>query len=213
MERVKVLGILGGIGSGKSTIGAMFADLGAVVLDADRIAHECLTHDDVKESIRQRFGATVFDGDAIDRAALGKRVFDSNAERRALESIVHPCVRESIERRLQQARNDPRVPLVVLDVPLLLESPLNHACDARVFVDAPRDERLRRVMTTRGWDETELDRRERAQIALDAKRRAADHVIANSGPLDAVRSAVQAVFAAVTRDRAPSESDPSPGAR
>lgn len=194
MERVQVLGILGGIGCGKSTIGAHFADCGAVVLDADRSAHAALADPAVKSRIAARFGG-VFDAHgAIDRGALGKIVFSDPAARESLEAIVHPWVHEDFRRQLDLARSDVRTRLVVLDVPLLLEAGWDSACDALIFIDTPLAERERRVAETRGWSSAELARREAQQLPLERKRARAAHVIDNSGPRAQAARDVEAIF-------------------
>lgn len=194
MERVQVLGILGGIGCGKSTIGALFADRGAVVLDADRSAHAAFADPAVKSRIAARFDGVLDARGEVDRGALGKIVFADSAARESLEAIVHPWVHEDLERRLQTARSDPRTRLVVLDVPLLLETGWDSACDALIYIDTPLAERERRVSANRGWSSAELARREAQQRPLEEKRARSAHVIDNSGPrADAARD-VDAIF-------------------
>lgn len=194
MERIKVIGLLGGIGSGKSTVAAMLAKRGAIVLDADRMAHACLAEPDVVAAIIALLGSDVLGADgAIDRARVAARVFSDETARRALNAIIHPRVRERMERELDRAlAND--APLVVLDVPLLLESPLDRRCDARLFIEVPEAQRRHRVQSTRGWDPEELARRERAQRSLDEKRRAAEFILDNARPTAAVERDVDELF-------------------
>jgi dephospho-CoA kinase len=207
MERVQVLGIVGGIGSGKSTIGASFAARGAVVLDADAAAHAALEDPRVRAEIVARFGSVGSTTGPIDRAALARRVFADPSELSALERIVHPFVLDDLARRLAQAKSDPSIPLVVLDVPLLLETGLDRECDALAFVDTPRAIRLSRVAATRGWDERELDAREARQRSVADKRVAARYVIDNSGPHADTERAIEAIFAAMSRPT-PTSNDP-----
>lgn len=194
MERVKVLGILGGIGCGKSTIGAAFADLGAAVLDADRSAHAALDDAAVRGAIAARFPGVARADGSIDRAALGAIVFAEPEARIALESLVHPRVKQDLHARFAAANDDPAVPLVVLDAPLLLEAGLESWCDALVFVDVPFAERARRVKESRGWSAEELARREANQVPLERKRARADHVLDNSGEPAAARREVAELF-------------------
>lgn len=176
--RRPVIGITGGIGSGKSTVARAFAALGCVVADADADARAALDEPDVRGAIVAAFGDEVLGPEGrIDRPALARRVFGDEDARRRLEGIVHPRVHERREATFAAA--PPDAPALVIDAPLLLEVGLERRCDAVVFVDCPREERLRRVRTTRGWDEDELARRERAQLPLDAKRSRADHVVVN----------------------------------
>ncbi len=194
MRRFVVIGLLGGIGSGKSTVARMFAEHGAVVLDADRIAHECLLREDVRNAIRARFGAGVFESDGrVDRARLAEVAFHDETSRQSLNAIVHPCVRREMRTRLDAAQQDVDVSMVVLDVPLLLESELDAWCNVRVFVDASRDERQRRVRIDRGWNDDELDRRENFQKTIDEKRAAADYTVVNEGGVEPTRIQVRAI--------------------
>lgn len=194
MERVKILGLLGGIGSGKSTIARMLERRGATILDADRMAHECLARPDVVAAIEQRFGRSVLAATGgIDRASLAARVFGAPQELAALNALIHPLVRERMEREIVQAR-DHGAPLIVLDVPLLLESPLDRLCDARLFIDVPEAERQRRVQSTRGWNAAELARRELSQRSLAEKRRAAQFIVDNARPAPAVERDVDLIF-------------------
>ena len=119
-----------------------------------------------------------------DRALLAQQIFADPEKRRQLEGWIHPAVRATIADELKGAR-DSRVPLVVLDVPLLLENEAEHGlvaeCDALVFVDTPAEDRESRARQTRGWDEREVARREAAQLPLEQKRSRATHVLDNSG--------------------------------
>lgn len=199
MERVKVLGILGGIGCGKSTIGDAFADLGALVLDADRSAHAALEDREIRDAIATRFPGVVDSDDsgssgAIDRRALASIVFDDPGALAALEAIVHPFVKRDLRERLDAALADPTLPLVILDAPLLLETGLDAWCDDLVFVDVPFPVRARRVQETRSWDESELRRRESRQLPLAEKRARAGEIIDNSGDRAAAKRQVAEIF-------------------
>lgn len=189
-----VVGITGGIGSGKSTVARLLGEHGAVVLDADRAAHEALSRPEVIEAVVAAVGADVVRDGAIDRAALAARVFGPGGEgaRRRLESIVHPLVRSELQRALARARSE-RAALVVLDVPLLMESAWRDACDRIVFVRSSPADRAART-AARGWNEGELARREAAQAALADKEAAAHHVIANDGDLDRLRERTAALL-------------------
>jgi dephospho-CoA kinase len=183
--RSLVLGVLGGIASGKSAVAALLAGPGGVVIDADRLARDVLAQPEVEAEIGAAFGKEVLRPDgSIDRARLGARVFASPADRERLESFTHPRIRARIRAELDAARAA-SVPRIVLDVPLLLENDDRHhlaaECDALVFVDA--DERVRdaRAVAERGWPVGEVARRERTQMPLSQKRARADHVIENRG--------------------------------
>lgn len=190
-----VIGVSGGIASGKSAVARLLAGPAGVVLDADRLAHEALASDEVQERARARFGDRVFDASgALDRDALARVVFDDPEHRSALEGWIHPRVRVSMMGRLSESRAQ-GVPRIVLDVPLLFENDDDHhlldECDVLVFVAA--DERIReeRAHRNRGWPRGELGRREACQAPLAQKRARSDHVIENDGDLDQLTAAVQ----------------------
>lgn len=183
-----VIGILGGIASGKSAVAAAFAAHGLVHLDADRIAREVTARPDVVQAIAQALGAEVVAADgSLDRAKVAARVFQDSEARRELEALTHPPVRRAILDALAAA--EANGDSVLLDVPLLLERGLIEECDAVAFVHASEATRRARA-ASRGWAPDELDRRERAQASLDEKRARADVTIDNDGPLEATRQQV-----------------------
>jgi len=172
-----VIGITGGIGSGKSTVAGMFADLGAERIDADALGHEALERDDVRAAIREVWGPGVFDASGrIDRKALAEVAFADDEQTRRLNAIVHPPLLQQLHRRLAQATSK----VAVLDAALLTESGLDEVCDVVVFVDAPRTVQRQRV-AARGWSEQELQRREARQHSLGEKRERSRYVIENAG--------------------------------
>lgn len=185
----RVVGVLGGIASGKSLVARLLAGPRGLVLSADAIAHEVLESPEVRALLLDRFGPSALGPDGqVDRAAVARAVFgpEGAARRAELEGWTHPRVRDRIWARLEQARAS-GIPRVVLDVPLLLENDERHGlarvCDALVFVDAPEAERDRRARESRGWAPGEVARREAAQWPLAEKKRRASHVIPNTeGP-------------------------------
>ena len=202
-----MIGVLGGIASGKSKAAELLAGPDGLVLDADRLAHEVLASDEVTAKVRARFGPDALNAEGRpDRAALGRLAFSDPEARLALERWIHPGVRAMIRARLEQARAQ-GVPRVVLDVPLLLEndesSALTQLCDALVFVECDDAERARRA-ASRGWDPGELARREAAQLPLHVKQARADAVLSNDGSLDELRTAAEAVLAALLGEPPPS---------
>jgi dephospho-CoA kinase len=206
MRRPYVVGICGGIGSGKSAVARNFERLGARVLDADRVAHEVLTEPPVRDRIRARFGDRVLARGEVDRPALAREVFGDSpahaASRAALEAIVHPRILARMEAELAEIRALPSPPpVVVIDAPLLTESPLLAACDEIVFVDAPEAARLARTRAERKWDEAQHRARERAQPALARRRQAATHLLDNSGSPEDLQRACAALFQKWTAGR------------
>ncbi len=186
-----VIGLLGGVASGKSFVAASLAALGAGVLDADRAGHEVLAMPEVEMAARSRWGDSIFDENGrIDRKRLAKIVFapppGGPAERAYLEQITHPKIGQLL---VEQAEAMAAVdcPAVVLDAPLLLEAGWDELCSVLVFVDAPRPLRLARARE-RGWSEKEFAMREDAQESLDLKRKRADVVVDNTGSPDDVQA-------------------------
>jgi dephospho-CoA kinase len=192
-KQIPVIGLAGGVASGKTTVANMLSDLGARVLDADRTGHDVLQSAEVKEAIRSRWGGQAFGDDGrVDRTRLGKLVFgvseEALAARRFLEQLTHPRIGEQLARQARQFEQEGDR-AVVLDAPLLFEAGWDKLCDTVVFVESPRE--LRRVRAkARGWSEQEFAAREAAQHSLARKRCRADVVIDNSESLEATRSEV-----------------------
>ncbi|MCW5775518.1 MAG: dephospho-CoA kinase [Phycisphaeraceae bacterium] len=180
-SKVLVLGLAGGIGAGKSAVAAEFARRGCVVIDSDVEAKAALDRPEVREQLRRWWGERVIGaGGRVDRAAVAAIVFEDESQRRRLESLVHPLVRARRAELVREAASR-GAEVVVVDAPLLFEAGVDAECDAVVFVDAPREVRLERVRASRGWDEAEVDRRERAQMPLEEKRRRSRYGIVNAG--------------------------------
>jgi dephospho-CoA kinase len=195
-----IIGLLGGVASGKSMVARQFVQFGAGLLDADRIGHEVLRLPEVEAAARQRWGARVLGPDGrIDRTRLARVVFnaepDGKRERRYLEEITHP----EIARRLRQqaeSMSAAGVKAAVLDAPLLLEAGLAEGCEKLVFVESPREARLARALT-RGWSTEEFLVREDAQESLDRKRERADAILDNSGSPEQTRAQVEQFWASL----------------
>jgi len=187
-----VVGLTGGIGSGKSAAAEEFARLGAAVVDADAIAHELTAAGGrAIPDIRRAFGEDAIGADgAMDRARMRARVFADAGERARLEALLHPMIRAESERRTAAAA----APYVIQVVPLLLESPEPRRRVARVLVvDCPEATQIERVRRRSGLDEAEVRRILAAQIARNARRAAADDIIDNSGSIDALHKQVAAL--------------------
>ena len=182
---MKVIGLCGGIGAGKSTVARLLAERGAVVVDVDALGRSVLAHDKVRHAVVAEFGDGVLDADGgIDRAALAREVFSCEGRLTDLEAISHPAIDREIARHLEALASDPP-DLVVLDMAVLVESDLGKLSDGRgytevVVVEAHADVRLERLVA-RGMAADDARARMAAQ-ATDAKRRAvADHVLVNDG--------------------------------
>lgn len=176
-ERLLTIGLMGGIGSGKSLVAELFRKAGAEVIDADRIAHDVLKDPRIIARIRKKWGQRVLGKNGeIDRRELAKQAFRSRESIAMLNRLIHPRVAKEIRRRLKGCRKR----MAVIDAPLLLEAGQQRICDILVFVEAPLPLRIQRVRR-RGWNARELLRRERRQLPLKEKRKRADYIVKNSG--------------------------------
>jgi dephospho-CoA kinase len=186
-----VIGLVGGIGSGKSLAAACFGRRGGRVIVADELGHEALRQPDVKERIVRRWGPEVLgpDGEVV-RRKLGAIVFADPAQREELEALVYPWIECRIAEEIARAQADPGVRFLILDAAVMLEKGWNRVCDRVVFLDAPRELRLERLARQRGWTAAEVEARERAQLPLTEKARRADHVLVNSTTPDALQRQV-----------------------
>ena len=197
-----VLGIVGGVGSGKSTVSRILEGLGAEVLEADAFVREAHGDPKVLQALAARFGDDVLESPEgpIHRAKLATAAFgqtgDRQREARAyLEALLHPRVRYRMGAALAEIRGQQTPPpLVILDVPLLLEGPLSTWCHEVLFVEAPAKERTRRTVRDRNWGDAERSSRERAQMPLLEKRRRAHRIIRNDASLDLLKERVIALL-------------------
>jgi dephospho-CoA kinase len=178
---MKVIGLLGGVASGKTSVAKALARRGAVILDADTAGHEALRQSAVKEAIRNRWGKRVFDAAGeVDRRAVAEIVFAESPAARDelafLESLTHPLISKSLLAQLAAIR----APLAVVDAAVMLKAGWDRCCDHIVFVDAPPEVRLARARQ-RGWSDAQFAAREAAQELIEHKRAASDYVLDNSG--------------------------------
>jgi dephospho-CoA kinase len=199
---VPVIGILGGIASGKSLAARALAGAGAEVIDVDALGHALLARPGIREALVGRFGSEILDeAGGVDRRRLGAMAFGDADGLAFLNGLMHGPMREEIARRVAEAEQ--RGVAAVIDAALLLERDLGGRwCTHLVFVDAPADVRRTRAARSRGWSAEELARREAAQMAPERKRREADVVIENAGDAGEFEKAVVRWFKTV----APGES-------
>lgn len=197
-----VIGLVGGIGSGKSAVARIFESLGAAVIDSDRLAHEVLTEPDVASELRAWWGSRVLDSDGnLNRRAIGEVVFGDPAELAKLEGLLWPRIDQLRQTRMAAIEADSLVSAVVWDAPKLIEAGLHRLCDAVVFVETDAQIRQERLKSSRGWAETELRHREARQIPLDMKRSVADYIVTNNADMDQLRREVEQVFSRILNSR------------
>ena len=188
-----LVGLTGGIGSGKSTVSAMLAERGAIIIDGDAVVRELQQPGSpVVEAIAARFEGVVGDDGHLDRSALAAIVFNDPAALADLNGIVHPPLGEEIRRRIDVERATDHV--VVLDLPLLTERPRSDL-DATIVVDVDPEIAVERLAKSRGMDEADARARMANQASREQRVAIATHVLDNSGDVDALESQVDAVWA------------------
>ena len=206
-EEPLVLGLLGGIASGKTTVARLLVETGlrhgagalsVSMIVADDVAQEALDDPEVIAAVRAQLGDAVMGADGrLDREAISAAVFDDDRALRRLEEIVHPRVRKRIRKLLEgKGASD----VVVLDIPLLAESPFLEECDVLIFVDAPADVRAERARKLRGWSTAEIARRERHQTPLQRKKELSRYTVRNAGSLDETKAGVTEVWSEILKE-------------
>jgi dephospho-CoA kinase len=165
---------MGGIASGKSFWAKIFSDLGCLIIDADQLVSDTYRDPAILTQLQSWWGPTILHPDGtLDRAAVARIIFTDPAQRHRLESLIHPEVHRRREEIMHHAATlSPRPRAAVWDIPLLLETGLHTLCDALVFIDTPLDIRIQRARL-RGWDASELAKRQAAQAPLTDKQRLA----------------------------------------
>ena len=188
-----LVGLTGGIGAGKSTVSAMLAERGAIIVDADRIARDLQSPGSpVLDSMAERFGGHIIcDDGSLDRAAVAAIVFNDEAALEDLNGIVHPAMQAEIQRQIDEHRSTDRV--VVLDFPLLGENP-RKGLAATIVVDIPVDVAVRRLVDQRGMDEADARARINSQISRDERLATATHVLDNGGDRDSLTAQVDELW-------------------
>lgn len=190
-----LVGLTGGIATGKSTVAGMFKRCGAVVIDADALAREVvLPGKPAWREIVKTFGKAVINPDrTLNRQALGTKVFGHPGKLRQLERIIHPRVaREQIRLTKQAARNDPRA-IVIYDVPLLFEAGIDKRVDATIVVTADRETQIARLKKRNRLSRAEALRRIKSQMPLAEKRRLADYMLNGTLPLSQLKKQVRSL--------------------
>ncbi|MBA7698736.1 Dephospho-CoA kinase [subsurface metagenome] len=191
---MKVIGLTGGIGSGKSAVSRFLAGLGASVIDADRVGHDVLRNPEIRREIAGAFGKQVVTtGGEIDRSRLGEAVFGNTEALERLNKITHPGIRRIIEIQFNDMRQR-GVRVVVLEAPLLVEADWASTVDEVWVVVAPEAAVIERLRERSGLSEAESLARIRSQISSEARAKHADVVIDNNGNLDELKAKVEALW-------------------
>jgi dephospho-CoA kinase len=196
---MQVIGLTGGIGSGKSTVSEMFRALGATVLDADAVAREVVEPGTpALGEIEHRFPGVVDGSGRLDRAALAARIFGNDAERAALEAIVHPRIQAEVARRTEAfARKG--LPVLLYDAALLIENGLHRKLDGVILVWVPEGVQRSRLASRDRLTSEQVDARLAAQLPLEKKRVHATWEVDNSGTLDNTQAQVARIWEEIRR--------------
>ncbi len=180
-QRIKVIGITGGIASGKSTIAGMLESLGADLIDADKICHQLINTKEIALEITKRWGNHLQDTNGkIKRDMLAEIVFSDEKEISALNCIIHPVAIKQIKSEIAKLHIEATTMAIVLDAALLVESSLVDICDVVLFVSTEKDRCKSRVQSTRKWPLDEIAKREKFQGLLPQKREISDIIINNN---------------------------------
>jgi len=180
-----IMGLTGGIASGKSTVSALFVKKGAKLVDADVIAREVMLpgHQVLAATVRH-FGQGILSPDGtLDRAKLGEIVFRDPEARQTLNDLTHPAIRQEIRSRMQELDQQEPEKLIIVDIPLLYESNLQGMFEEIVVVYVPREVQLTRLMQRNNWSREKAEDLLNAQMDIELKRSKASYVIDNSGDL------------------------------
>lgn len=198
------LGLTGGIACGKSTVSNMFVKLGAALVDADRIAREVVEPDQPGwDAVIRRFGEQIVLPDrSLNRKQLAEIVFHDNKAREDLQSILHPLIRAEMRRQIQNLEENEPSRLVIVDVPLLYESKLQHLFQAVVVVYVDRATQIQRLMERDHLTVEQAEARLRSQLPIEDKRRWADYVIDNRGTVEHTEEQVKHLYETMLKDQA-----------
>jgi dephospho-CoA kinase len=195
-----VLGIVGGLASGKSTVARLLEQRGARVVDADRIGHQMLELAEVREALREAFGECIFEaGSQVSHERLAEAVFGRPEMVQKLNAIVHPRILREIRGQVEMHRKEQGVPLVVLDAALLVETNLDRdMCSALLFVETPRPLRRERA-AGRHVSPEQFEKREQSQLPEEEKKERADYVVSNTGSLADLKDQVERLWPRLCR--------------
>ena len=199
-----LIGLTGGIASGKSLVTRVLRDLGAHVIDADRIVHDLLSNgQDVHREVAEHFGKDILLPDGtVNRRKLGEIVFNDPVQRAWLNQCIHPRVFEAYQAKVHHLRERRPEAIVVLDAALLIETGYHKKMDVVIVVSADEEHQVQRLMERDRFDREQAVTRIRSQMPLAEKRKAADHVIENTGTREETERRTREVFAKLKAEAA-----------
>jgi dephospho-CoA kinase len=194
----KIIGLVGGIGSGKSSVADAFECLGCASINADRMAHKILEEENIRLELKKIYGDTIFDDKgAVIKSKLAETAFADKASLEKLNNLIHPRVISEIELLIEYYQAQDSVKAIVLDIPLLMEVGWEKRCDFIVFVACDLEKRQERAAQRGEFFKKQLEMRENFQISLDKKAKIADYTINNNSDLISLKKQVEGVFSAI----------------
>lgn len=197
---MKIIGLTGGIGTGKSTAEEIFKRLGAYVIDADSIVHQLYKQEHIKEKLKQIFTEDIFDNNQeIDRKKVARIVFSDKTKRKALEEIIHPEVNKYIDEWLNQIEKNNPDAVAIVSVPLMIETGSYKKYQKIILVYAPKELQIERLIK-KGYSYEEAVSRINAQMDIEEKLKYADYVIINTSTLENLENQVKRVFDEIKKD-------------
>ncbi|MBM3264850.1 MAG: dephospho-CoA kinase [candidate division Zixibacteria bacterium] len=199
-----VIGVVGGIASGKSTVARVFESLGAFVIDADGIGHSMLDSPPIRDALTARFGFSIQRTDGtIDRRVLGGIVFGDEKARHTLNHIVRPAIRAEIRRRIAEKRKSGFDGTILVDAALLIETGPTDLADTVVLVTAPAPVRKMRLIQRNRLSDAEAEQRIAAQVPDERQRRWADHVLENTETIETLEQNARRLYGQIVQRKTP----------
>ncbi|MBI9015724.1 MAG: dephospho-CoA kinase [Phycisphaerae bacterium] len=192
-----VIGLLGGVGAGKSSVAAEFVKLGCESIDADRINHQILTWPEIVEVLVSWWGGGIVSDGQLDRGAIAQIVFGDQAKLKKLTNYLYPLIFKEVRNQIALISAEVDVKAIILDAPVLLEAEQGHLCDFLVFVEVEESIRHERLIKNRNWDKKRIKNVENCQIPLDMKAKMSDYIVNNSSGITDTAQQVASVFSRI----------------
>jgi len=191
-----ILGLTGGIASGKSTVSKKLKELGSYIIDADKISKEVSNSTEVLEKLEENFGSEIIDHGHLDRQKLRKMIFEDEEKRELLNSIMHPVIVTKIREEIENNRGEK---LIILDIPLLYETGLEYLCDKVLIVCTDESIQVERVKQRDGLDVEMAKKIIRSQMSLKEKQKKAEIHIENNGKLEELLKKVELIYSEIIK--------------